>query len=120
MLAVEQGQLHIFQGGSAREKIETLKNKTELAIANVGQLVAIESGNVEAIEQVTAARRPIEATEHIHQSRFARAARTHESDKLALRDFQRNAAHGVHIDLTGAVSFVHVLEPDDSSVPGHL
>src|SRR3954452_3823864 len=120
MLTVEQGQLHIFKGGSAGEKIKALKNEPEFAVANVGQLISIEAGNVEAIEQVTAARRTIEAAEQIHESRFTRAARAHESDKLAPRDFQRNAPDRVDVDLTGAVGLVHLLQPNDSSVPGHL
>ena len=38
------------------EQIEALENEAELAVANVGQLIAIEARNVEAIEQVAAAR----------------------------------------------------------------
>ena len=120
MLTVEQGQLDIFQRRSAREQIETLKNEAELPIANVGQLVAVEARNIDAIEQVAAARRAIEAAEHIHQRGFSRAARAHEGDKLAPRNFQRNAAHGVHVHLAGAVGLVHVLQPNDSGVSGHI
>ena len=35
-------------------------------------------------------------------------------------NLQRDAAHGVHLHLAGAVGLVHVLQPNDSSVPGHL
>ena len=52
----------------------------------------------------------------IHQGRFARAARAHEGDEFAARNFQRNAAHGVHVDFAGAVGFVHVLQPNDGAV----
>src|SRR5262245_6584404 len=113
MISVEQGQLHIFEGGSAGEEIKTLKNKTEFAIAVGSQPISIESGNVEAIEKVPAARRTIETAEEVHESRFAGAARAHESDKLAFPDFQRNAPDSVHVDLTGAIGLVHLLQPND-------
>ena len=56
MLAVEQRQLDIFERGGAREQVETLENETEFAVANVGQLIAVEPGDVDAVEQITAAR----------------------------------------------------------------
>ena len=119
MLAVEQRQLDILHRGGAREQIEALENETDLAVADVGQLVAIESGDVGAVEQVTAARRAVEAAEHVHQGRFARAARAHDGDELAALDLQRNAAHRMHIHLAGAVGLVDVLQLDDSGVLGH-
>ena len=32
------------------------------------------------------------------------------------RDFERNAAHGMHFHLAGVVDLVHVLQPNDSGV----
>ena len=54
MFAVKQRQLDVFARRSARQQIKALKNETEFAIANVGQLIAIEPGNVRVIEKVTA------------------------------------------------------------------
>jgi hypothetical protein len=63
MFTVEERQLYILERRGARQEIKALENETELAIANVGQLVAVETRNIEAIEQVAAAGRAIEAAE---------------------------------------------------------
>src|SRR4030095_3693649 len=112
MFTVEERQLDVLEGRRARQEIKALENKTKLAIANVGQLIAVETGNVESIEQVAAAGWAIETTQQIHKGGFPRTARAHEGDKLAARDFQRDAANGVHVHFTGTVGFVHVLQPN--------
>ena len=59
-----------------------------------------------AIEQVAAARRPVEAAEHIHQSRFAGAARAHDRHEFALADLERNPAHCVHLHFAGTIALL--------------
>ena len=114
--AVKQRQLHIFARRGAGQQIETLKHKTDLAIANVGELIAIEARNVRVIQEILAGTRPVQATEDVHQRRFARAAGAHERDEFASFDFQRNAAHGVHVHFAGAIDLVHVNEPNERTV----
>src|SRR5689334_8459179 len=72
---INKRQLHIPQAVGARKKIERLKNKTDLAIANARQLIVRHTGNVASIEFVASGTRRIEAAEHVHQSRFATATR---------------------------------------------
>ena len=47
---VEHGQLDVFERGGAREQIEPLEDKTELLVAHVGELVAVQFGDVNAVE----------------------------------------------------------------------
>ena len=44
--AVNHRQLHILARRRAGQEIEPLKNETDLAIANVRELIAIERGHV--------------------------------------------------------------------------
>src|SRR5205085_2358017 len=74
---VNQRQLHVPQTGGAREKIEGLENKSDLAVPDRSQLVIIHRGNILAVEFVTARARRIKTAEHIHESRFTTAARPH-------------------------------------------
>src|ERR1700676_1746231 len=103
MFAVKKRQLDVFAGGSSRKQIEALKDKSDLAVANVGKLVAVEARNICSIKQITPSRRAVEATENIHESRLARAARAHERDEFALLDVQRDTAHRAHLHLTGMI-----------------
>src|SRR4030095_17189415 len=120
MFTVEERQLDVLERRRARQEIKALENETKLAIANVGQLIAVETGNIEAIEQVAAVSWAIEATEQIHQGGFPRTTRAHKGDKLTARDFQRNAANGGHVHFTGTAGCVHVLQPNDSGTRSHI
>ena len=113
MRPVKQRQFHVFERGSAGEEIKALKNETEFAVAHVGELIAIQSGNIRTVEQIAALGWAIEATEKIHEGRFAGATRTHEGDKLTRLNLQRDAADGVHINLPGVIGLVHILQPND-------
>ena len=72
-----------FPARKCGEQIEALENEADLAVANVGQLIAVEPGNIDAIEQIAPAGRAIEAAEHVHHRRFSRAARAHDRDEFA-------------------------------------
>src|SRR4029077_12232386 len=72
---VNERKLHISQAVSARKKIERLKNKTDLAVANARQLIVRHAGNVASIEFIASGTRRVEAAEHVHKRRFAAATR---------------------------------------------
>src|SRR5713101_6073309 len=116
MIAIKQRQLHVFPCRCARQQIEVLKNKTDLAIANIRELVPLQSGHIRAVEQVSACAWPIETAENIHQSRFAGAARAHQGNKFTALDLERNAAHRAHFHLAGAIRFLHVDQSDNFTV----
>ena len=90
-----------------------MKDEPDLLVADVGQLVAVELRNVNAVEKIFSARGPVEAAERVHHRGFARTARAHQRDEFALENFQRHAAHGLHLDLAGLVGLVDVLQFDD-------
>ena len=113
LAGVEHRQFDIFQSGRAREQIKALKNKPDFLIADVGQLVAIELRNVNVVEQVTALRWAVETADDVHQRGFSRTARAHERDEFTLKNFQRHAAHRLHLDFTGLVGLVNVRQFDD-------
>ena len=110
MIAIKQRQLHVFPCRCARQQIEVLKNKTDLAIANVRELVSLQSGHIRSVEQVAACAWPIETADNIHQSRFAGAARAHQGDEFTALDLERNAAHRPHFHLAGAIRFMNIIQ----------
>ena len=111
--AVEHGQLDVFERGRAGEEIEALEDEAEFLVAEVGELVAVQLGDVHAIEQVASRRRPIQAPQCIHEGGFARAARAHDGHELALVEFERDPADGVYFYLAGIVDPMDVLEFND-------
>src|SRR4029078_2258449 len=74
---VDERKLDVAQAVGARKKIESLKDKTDLAVSNRRQVIVGHAGSVPAIEFVTSGTRRIQAAEHVHKSRFAAATRSH-------------------------------------------
>ncbi len=93
-----------------------MENKTEFVIANIGQLIAIEHGNIGVVQNVATGSWPIETTNNIHERRFSRTTRAHQRDELAALNLERNAAHRMNIDVAGMIRLVHVDQFDDFSV----
>ena len=107
--AVEHRQLNILEGGGAREEVEALEYEAEFLVADIGESVAVEFGNIDPVEEVATTRGPIKAAQQIHQRRFARAAGAHQGHKITALDLERNPAHRVDGDLAGIVDFVDFL-----------
>ena len=80
MPVVLHRHLGIFQRGRVRQQVKALKHKPNFFIAHIGELVTIQRGNVNSVEPIMAASRPVERTDHVHQRAFAGAAGTHDSD----------------------------------------
>src|SRR5437667_10752444 len=85
---VEHRQFDVLERRSPGQQIETLKNKTNLLVPNVSQLVAVELGDVGAVEPIATLGGPIQAADDVHESGFARTAGAHDGDKLAARHFE--------------------------------
>ena len=113
LAGVEHRQFDILQRGGAGQQVEALEDEADLLVADVGQFVAAELRDVDAVERILPPGRPVEAADDVHHGGLAGAAGAHERDELALGDFQRHAAHGVHIHLAGVVGLVDVLELND-------
>src|SRR5438105_13958994 len=116
MRAIKQRQLHDFARRRARQQIEALKNKTEFVVANVGQLDAVERGNIGVIQDVATGSQPNETTNNVHERRYARTTRAHQRDELSALNLERNATHRMNIDVAGMIRLVHVDQLDDFSV----
>ncbi len=87
--AVDQRQLDILDSTLPFEKIETLEDKAELAIAQVSELRLVEPANVLPIQAIRAARGPIQTTQNVHECRFPRTARPANGHKFAGMNRQR-------------------------------
>src|SRR6266404_1682380 len=116
MFSVKQRQLHVFARGSSREQIEALKDKSDLAVAYIGELVSIQTGNIGPIEKITPGRRPIETTKNVHESGLAGTARAHQRDEFALLDFERDTAHGAHFHLAGMIRLSHIVQVNQRAI----
>ena len=66
LAAVEHGQLDVLQGGGSGQEVEALEDEADLLVSNVGQLVAVELRHVEAVQQIAATGRPVEAADDVH------------------------------------------------------
>ena len=49
---VDQGQLHVGQGGGPTEEVEGLEDKADFAVADMGELGVVETGNGVTVEDV--------------------------------------------------------------------
>src|SRR5438105_10081927 len=87
--AVEQRQLDVLQRRGARQQIEALKDKADVAIANAGALVARHRHDFLARQFEAAGGGTVEAAERIHERRLARSGRAHQRHVLSLLDAER-------------------------------
>jgi len=87
------GSSTFSRGRGAGQEIEALENEAEFFVPQVGQLVAVERGDIDVVEQVEPARGPVEAAQRIHQRGFAGAAGAHQRHHLPLVELERDAAH---------------------------
>ena len=110
---VDQRQLDVLERRGAGEQVEGLEHEADLPVADLGALVAVEPRDVDAVEEVAARRRPVEAADDVHERALAGARRAHDRDELARRDRERDAVERAHLDLAHLVDPDEVLDPDD-------
>ena len=115
---VKHRQLDILQGAGARQEIEALKHEAKFLVAEHGQLFAVKPGHANAIEHIVSAGGLVEASEHVHEGGFARAARAHDRHKIPALDFQVDAAHGFHLDFARPIRLGEIVELDDGCAVG--
>src|SRR6187431_913159 len=89
-MAVQQGQLDVFQRRSTRQQVEVLKDETDAAVAYGGKRISGKRRYFFTRERVLSARRRIEAAQQVHESRLARARRPHDSHEFAGADLRRD------------------------------
>src|SRR5262249_12202388 len=74
-VCVQRRKLDIFKRSRTRKQIESLKDESNLAVANCRQLFLGEARHLNPFEKIFPARRLIEAAKNVHESRLAAAAR---------------------------------------------
>jgi len=47
--AVEHGELDVFECGGAGEEVEALEDEAELLVADIGEGVAVELGDIDTV-----------------------------------------------------------------------
>ena len=93
---VEQRQLDVLDRRGARQQIEALEHEADGLVPDARELVGRQRRDIAAVHQDTAARRPIQAPEDVHERRLARTRRPDDGDELAGVDAERDAAQRVH------------------------
>ena len=93
---VEQWQLHVLERARTCEQIESLKDESDLLVADRSQLILVERLDMNIVEQIVARRRRVETTENVHQRRLAGARLAHHGDELAAMNRQIDPTKRVH------------------------
>src|ERR1700680_2561558 len=110
---VERWKRGVLQRRSAREKIEALKDKPDLPIPDDRKLLLFERRYVGDLEEVPSRARPIQAPEHVHQSRLSGSAASHYRDEAATFNAQADATKRVHPRFAKVIVSVHLLDADE-------
>ena len=93
--AVQQGQLHVLLRRGARQQVEALKHKAQIAAAQTRALVAPQGFHMHALEQVFAGGGGVQAAQRVHGGGLARAAGAHDGDKVTGLNVQVHAFEGL-------------------------
>src|SRR6185369_10586422 len=97
-------QSEISFSSEGREKIESLKNKSDLLATNRRSLCVRCRRDIVAIDDDAARRRRQQASEQVKHGRLPATRRSHDRDKLAFFHVQRNTTQGRYIDSSDAIN----------------
>src|SRR5579864_1363855 len=114
---VDERHLDVVERAGPRYQVEVLKDETDLAIADLGQLVVAELRDVGPVEHVAPGGRHVQASDDVHERRLAGPAGAHDGDELAPLDVEVDPAQGVDLELSHAVGLGDLLEPDHPPPP---
>ena len=64
---VEQRKFHVVERGRTRKKVESLEDETDSFVSHRGERVLGESRDVVAVKHISAAARPVEAPQDMHE-----------------------------------------------------
>ena len=96
------------------KQIEALEDEAEAFAADAGELRLAQPRDIDALEEVVAARRPVEAAEDVHERRFARARRAHDGDELARAGRSGSTPRSAWtFDIADDEGAGDILDPDD-------
>ncbi len=112
---VDEGQLDVVERGGAGEEVEGLEDEADLLVADAGEFVVVELGDVVAVEPVAALRGGVEAADEVHQRGFAGAGGAHDGDVLVVADAEVDAAESVDLLVAHLVGLPEIVGDDDVS-----
>ena len=95
-----------------------LENKAELVVAHARQFVAGELRHFLSVQPVTAAAGVVEAAEQVHEGGFSGTRWTHDSDKFAGGNVERDAAQCRHHVVAHDVILGQAFDPDERLAHG--
>jgi hypothetical protein len=113
-------QFHLPLRRGPGQQVEALKDKTNLAVAQVGHAILVQPARLDAADAVQAAGRTVEQADHVHERAFARPAGADDGDVLAARNRQRDAVQGVHLALPHDINLGEVDDFDHGWGGGRL
>lgn len=70
-IGVGQRQHDVFDHRQARQQIKALKDKADAQRSHLGELIIVELGDVEPLQEVIARRRFVQAAQDVHERRLA-------------------------------------------------
>ena len=68
---VDEGQLDVVQSGGAGQQVEGLEDEADFLVADTGQFIVVEGAHQLVVEPIVAFGGRIEATDQVHEGRFA-------------------------------------------------
>src|SRR5262249_53584277 len=98
---------------AARQQVEILKDETNIAIAQGGELLVVERRGCLAVDDVLASGGHVEAADDVQKRALARTARAHDGDEAMLGHDQVKAAQRVDRVRSGRIDLVELVHPDD-------
>ena len=98
--------------------VESLKDKAEFAVADVGQHVGCGGTEIAAANFHAAGGRGIEAAEQVHEGGLAAAAGTDDGEEFALLDPQTHPIQRADLLIADTIGFFDVFEKNEGHGTG--
>src|SRR5450830_371751 len=102
----------ILQSTQLRQQVVRLKHESYVSIANTGQIIRSELGDIMVLETIRAGGRGVQTSENMHQCRFSRTGRPHDSNKFMFTDLKRYAGKSIDCDATDRIDLADIAEFD--------
>jgi len=97
----------------AREQVEALEYEAQPFAPDGGEVRFLQARYVDALEEIMAARWPVETSHNFHERRLTRARPAHDRDELARPHDEIVAAERLDLDVAHHEGALHTLDLDD-------
>src|SRR5271168_4052954 len=94
----QQRQLHVLKRGQHRDQVECLKNVADVFVAPVCRLRIVKLENILILNQQLPGSRPVNGRDHVQQRSLAGPRRSHQRQKFAGRDVDRDIVQRLHFE----------------------